>query len=196
MCAPQTYLDALGAMSLYQHRVPYEAIQEWFACGNNARSSWRARVVGAAIEQGRRGYTMIVNQVVTDFHKAYWQYLRKHHPQIVMAEPTPKGSKSNWIILKGRSFPKKVRLHHKLDKRVLELGFEGRDIAELAERKPDWPDEMILVQKGGTAAISIDVPNIDMSLGIAAQHHNLEGVFSAAYRLFPYAGLLREGEDI
>jgi hypothetical protein len=190
ICAPQSYLDGLGSSSLYHYRISYEAIAKWFAALEDPRNCWRRQIIEEAIQQGRRGYKMIVNQTVSEFHMAYWEYLRRHHPKIVMAKPTPKGSKSNWIILKGRDFPKGVRFHHKIDQRVLELGFNGHDVSELLAVKADWPDQMIHVQKGGVAAITIDVPEIDMTKGIVAQKESLERVFAAAYQLFPYANLL------
>lgn len=191
ICAPQPYLDGLGSDSLYQHRISYEAIAEWFGQHADPRSAWRQAVIQQAIEQSRRGYKMIVNETITAFHMAYWEYLREHHPRLLMAKPTAKGSKSNWIILKGLDFPKGVKLHHKFDQRVLELGFEGRRVDDLLAIKADWSREgVVVVQKNGTAAISISIPEIDMAKSVQSQTYGLEQVFAIAYRLLPYANLL------
>jgi hypothetical protein len=144
-----------------------------------------------AIEQGRRGYTMAVNAANTEFHLAYWEYLRKQHPRIQMARPKNRGSKSNWIILKALDFPKGVNMHHKFDQQVMELGFSRRRIEEVLAAKTDWPDDIAKAQKGGTASLAISVPEIDMTLGFAAQLPAIEEALKGAYRLMPYAKLLQ-----
>jgi hypothetical protein len=190
ICAPQVYLDGLVVDSLYQHRVSYEAIAGWFAKLDGPHHAWRYRIMQEAIEQGRRGYKMIVNSTISEFHMAYWEYLQRRHPNILMNKPTPKGSKSNWILMKGSDFPKTVMLRHKLDQRVVELGFGDRKVSELLAVRNDWPHDIVPVQKGGKASLSIRVPEIDMTKSISAQEDRLEQVFAAVYRLLPYSRLL------
>ncbi len=60
-----------------------------------------------AIAQGRRGYTMAVNATNTAFHRAYWEYLQKHHPHVQMARPKNRGNNSNWIIFSGTRLPQR-----------------------------------------------------------------------------------------
>jgi hypothetical protein len=146
-----------------------------------------------AIEQGRRGYTMAVNEVNTAFHMAYWLYLQKHHPRIVMARPKNRGSKSSWIILKGHGCPKGVHMHHKFDQHVMEIGYAGRTVDEILAARSDWPDDIRPVQKSGTASLSITVPAIEMKLGIERQIDAIELALEAAYRLMPFATLLQSG---
>jgi len=47
---------------------------------------------------------MIVNPTVSDFHLAFWEHIQRHHPSIIMRRPTPKGNKSNRIVMKGTIF--------------------------------------------------------------------------------------------
>jgi hypothetical protein len=191
MCAPATYLGSLSEQSAYQHRVSYEDIADWFTTQTERRCEWRAHVMREAIEQGRRGYTMAVNETNTAFHMAYWLYLQKHHPRITMARPKSRGSNSNWIILKGYGFPKGVQMHHKFDQQVVEIGYAGRTVEDILTAKPDWPEDITPVQKGGTASLSIMVPIVDMNLGVEAQTAAIERVMEAAYRLMPFSTLLR-----
>jgi hypothetical protein len=143
MCAPQRYLNALDSKSMYQHRFAYERIASWFSKRKGLRAAWRHHIMLEAIDQGRRGYTMAVNAANTEFHRAYWEYLRKAHPLIQMARPKNRGSKSTWIILKGLDFPKGVNMHHKIDQQVMEIGFPRRRIEEvLAATKTEWPDDI------------------------------------------------------
>jgi hypothetical protein len=191
MCAPERYLEGLSETSVYQHRIAYEQIADWYAGQPGRRAEWRHHIMREAIEQGRRGYTMAVDLVNTAFHFAYWEHLQKRHPKLQMARPKNRGPNSNWIIFKGRDFPKDVKLHHKFDQEVMELGFSGHQVEEIWATKSDWPDDIIPVQKRGTAALSVRVPPIKMSLGIEAQLSAIEDALAVAYRLIPFANLLK-----
>ena len=190
MCAPERYLAALSPDSAYQHRLSYERIANWFGTQQGRRAEWRHHIMLEAIEQGRRGYTMKVSAANTAFHFEYWEHLRRRHPRINMRTPKNKGAKSTWIILKGHDFPKGVKLHHKFDVQAMELGFEQHKIEEILAQKADWPDDIAVVQKGGSASLAIRVPPIDMNLGVATQISAIEEALEAAYRLIPYASLL------
>jgi hypothetical protein len=155
------------------------------------RAAWRHHIMLEAIEQGRRGYTMAINAAITEFHLAYWEHLRRRHPRIQMARPKNRGSKSNWIILKGHDFPKGVNMHHKFDQQVMEIGFPKRKIEDILAVKPDWPDDIALVQKGHTASLAISIPPIDMKLDLKAQLPAVEKALDAAYRLMRYASLFQ-----
>jgi hypothetical protein len=191
MCAPERYLDGLRAASAYQHRIAYEQIANWYAGQEGRRAAWRHHVMREAIEHGRRGYSMAVNAVTTAFHLAYWEHLQKRHPKLQMARPKNRGSKSTWIILKGQNFPKGVNMHHKFDQQVVEIGFSGHNVDEILAVKSDWPDDIIPVQKRGTASLAIHVPPIDMSLGLEPQLSAIEDALAAAYRLMGFANLLK-----
>ena len=190
MCAPQTYLEGLGASPLYQATVAYEDIEAWFSQSDDTRSRWRRRILSEAIVQGRRGYRMIVNEAVTDFHQAFWRYLTQNHPKFTMARPSPKGNKSNWILFKGVGFPPKVGFHIKLDQECVELGFNGRSVEEIIAIKASWPEDIRLVQKGKTAALSIRIPFLDRTRPLDKQVEALRATIAAAERLAPYAQLL------
>jgi hypothetical protein len=189
MCAPQRYLDGIAVDSPYQHKISYEMIADWFSKSTGRRSLWRLAIMREAIEQGRRGYTMVVSAVNTKFHSEYWEHLRQKHPRIKMARPKNKGAYSSWVIMKGHDFPKGVDLHHKIDQRVMELGFNGRKVEEILSLKPDWPEEIIVVQKGKTASLAMIVPSIDMVAGVFSQESAIEEALRSAYQLMPYATL-------
>jgi len=187
MCAPQQYLDGLPADSPYQHRISYEAIADWFASCKGRRAAWRHKIMQEAMEQGRRGYTMLVNATRTTFHMEYWEHVQRNHPRIHMHRPTNKGSKSNWIIMKGHDFPKGVKIHHKVDQQTVELGFQGRRVEEISDAKSDWPEDILIIQKGKTASLMIRVPTIDLEVAVALQIDAIEEALGAAYRLMPFA---------
>jgi hypothetical protein len=193
ICAPQMYLDDLSSQSVYDHRIPYEEIAEWFRKRGDARSLWKSRLVEQAILKSRRGYTMAVNRVITQFHSDYWDYRAESHPDLLMKKPGPKGSKSSWIILRGADFPKGVHFHHKLDQCVVELGFDGRSLSDLRAVLPGRPGKATFAEKGKTAVLSLKVPLISMEKGVFAQRTEIDAAFSAMRTLLPYASVFQEG---
>lgn len=190
ICAPTRYLDSLSKETAYEYRVSYEQIGDWFSTQSGRRAAWRHHIVLEAIEQSRRGYTMAVSETNTTFHMAYWEHIQKKHPRIHMARPKHRGAYSYWIILKGHDFPKNVYLHHKFDQRVMEIGFSGRNVNEVLAANSIWPDDVMVVQKGKTASLAIQVPAIDMKTDFPRQIPQVEEALAAAYRLMPYATLL------
>jgi len=191
MCAPCSYLKARSPKSAYQHRLSYEKIAAWFSQQEGRRAAWRHHVMREAIDQGRRGYTMVVDDTITGFYQRYWEYVRDHHPRIQMERPTNKSSKSSWITFKGQDFPRGVNVYHKFNEKVMELNFPGRKIADILRVKSDWPDNIRVVQKGKTATLAIKIPAIDMNLDLDAQLPAVEKALEAAYRLMPYASLFQ-----
>ncbi|WP_420910682.1 PD-(D/E)XK nuclease family protein [Qipengyuania spongiae] len=187
ICAPRAYLDGLSAASAYQAQVAYEEIAEWFASKDDARSRWRCAIMNEAIVQGRRGYRMIVNETVSQFHQEFWGYVQGQHPELLMRRPTPKGNKSNWIIFKGVGFPKGVGFHVKMDQRTVELGFVGRTVAELRGALPALPTDIRTVQKGGTAALAISTPFLDRTKKLKLQEEALVATMQAVARLYPFS---------
>lgn len=190
MCAPARYLSGISETSAYEFRVAYDDIAEWFARKPDKRSQWRCAIMREAIEQGRRGYTMIVNETNSRFQLDYWTHLARNHPKLQMAKPGNKGSKSNWIIMKGPAFPKGVKLHHKLDQQTVELGFERTLVDDILARQSIWPDEIRVMQKGKTASLVMDAPSVEMSRPLADQLSHLEEALGLAHRLSSYAKLL------
>ena len=190
ICAPKLYLDTMHPGSVYQHRFSYERIARWFSTQPGRRAAWRHHIMLEGIEQGRRGYRMVVNPEITDFHVSYWEHIQKQHPNILMVRPKSRGNGSTWIYLKGNDFPRGVSMCHKFDQQVLDMSFRKRGIEDLRTAKTDWPDDIFLLKKGADATLSIRVPFIDMKLGVEAQLPVIEEAVQAAYRLIPYASLL------
>jgi hypothetical protein len=154
------------------------------------RAAWRAHVLREAIAQSRRGYTMVRNEKITSFQRQYWQYLRKHHPRLIMTEPGARGPNSTWIILKAHGFPKGVDLNHKFNQRVMELAFTRRDIENLLPFRRDLPEDVIIAQRGNQATLAIETPPIDIRGDFLAQVPQVEEALQAAERLVPYATIL------
>ena len=186
MCAPRMYLDGLSEKSSFQALVAYEDISEWFGSFDDARSRWRRAIIDEGIAQSRRGYRMVVNETVSRFHQEFWEYININQPQLEMRRPTPKGNKSNWILFKGTGFPKGVSFHVKIDQRMVELGFAGHSVAEIVAAFPELPEDFRVVQKGGTAALAVSVPALDLTKPLSIQTDELATTMAAVQRLMQF----------
>ncbi|MHC1999585.1 hypothetical protein ACYQR9_03995 [Methylobacterium sp. CM6241] len=193
MCAPQIYLDALPAHSAYEHRVPYEAIREWFATQEGLRTAWRRAIMDEAIEQGRRGSIMQVHAGKTAFHRAYWEHLQAHHPILLMEKPGPKGPKSDWMRFKASGFPKKTTLNHKNNSACMDLEFQGTLKTDvIAQRQPSWPEDLLILQTGKSTVLRLSVPQCDMELPFQHQIDKVDAALVAAHKLVPLARVMLE----
>jgi hypothetical protein len=193
ICAPQSYLDGLSTANAYEHRVPYEAIRDWFARQQGSRAAWRRAIIEQAIEQGRRGYVMKVHAAKTTVHQDYWEHLQRHHPGLLMRKPKSKGAKSDWFLFKRIDFPQGVKLVHKNDQKCVDLEFERTSAVELAKRRrPQWPAGVRVLQRQKSAALSLLVPPCNMELPATQQLDKIEAALAAAYSLAPFAGAMSE----
>ena len=192
ICAPSAYIAALGPNSVYQHQLPYEAIRNWYAQFDDPRSVWRKHIMSEAIEQGRRGYVMIVNANKSAFHRKYWEYIQLRHPKFIMREPKNKGSNSDWIILKTNDMPKDVTIDHKNGQGCVDLTFNRTRQDDLIVSITDLPKEITPLQRGGSAILRTRVPKLDMERTIEEQADKLERVLAAAYSLTAFIDIKKE----
>ncbi len=191
ICAPRCYLDGVPPDSQYQHLVSYEAIRDWFAVQPGRRAAWRATIMAEAIEQGRRGYSMIPHTGMTSFHRDFWEFLTRYYPQFQMPRPTPKGGGSTWIIFKGHSFPKCVRLNYKVYQGVMDLAFDKIGFEALEKAiPPDLPSDIIPVRTQKSSALRLPVPRCDFAKPVAEQTDLIREVLDVATRLLPHANIM------
>ncbi|MHC2519014.1 hypothetical protein [Bradyrhizobium diazoefficiens] len=193
ICAPSAYLAGLRRDTLFEHRVSYEVIRDWYTQFQDARSLWRQRIMSEAIDQSRRGYVMVVNATKSTFHRDYWQYLQRKHPRLLMRQPKEKGSKSDWIILKTFDMPKGVSIDHKIDQSCVDLTFHRTRLDDLLSVRRDWPNDILPLQRGGSTVLRKLVPKLDMERSLLDQTEFLERTLSVAYELSGYCRLMQRG---
>tara|TARA_R110002049_G_scaffold137350_2_gene297363 strand:+ start:45148 stop:46086 length:939 start_codon:yes stop_codon:yes gene_type:complete len=185
--APNRYLKSMPIDREYTASLSFEEIEVWFQSRADRRAIWRAEIVREAIEQNRRSSTMLVSSTRTRFFEDYWLHLRANHPELLMNMPSSKGNKSNWVKFKGRHFPKGVLLTHKIDQCVMELGFSRTNLGDIEEAVVELPESAIFGQRGKTAVVQIDVPEIDKEVSFSQQVGVVEVALDAAYKLAPLA---------
>lgn len=190
MVAPQAYLAGLTDASRYDGRITYEAIAGWFAEQPGARAAWRRGVMDEAVRQGRRGYTKVVSEVVTVFHRDYYTYVCRSQSDLLMNPPDKRGGQGFWIILKKNGWPKHVRLNHKMKRDAMgsvELGLEGFSTTDIVARVGELPPDIVPITTGGYGSLAIRVPPLDYKATLAPQMAALDAALAAMLRLVPYA---------
>lgn len=190
MVAPQAYLSCLSDQLGYDGEISYEAVAEWFASQSDARSVWRKRVVEEAIAQGRRGYTKVVSDAVTAFHRDYYDHLCRTQASLRMNPPGPRGGQGYWIILWQDGWPKHVRINHKMKRDgwgTVELGLVGLSSAEIVARVGVLPPDIVPLTTGRYGSLAIRVPPLDYRAPLLPQLGALDKAFAAMLRLASYA---------
>lgn len=191
MCAPKAYLEGLSAQSQYAGRIAYEQIASWFAGQPDAHSAWRKQVMDEAVKQGRRGYTKVVSDAVTAFHRDYYAHLCRTQPNIRMNPPGDRGGQGYWMILWVEGWSKHVRLNHKMkrDGGTVELGFSGYSQEDIMRKAGELPPDIIPITTGQYGSLAIRVGPLDYKAPLEPQAAALNDAFAAMQRLIPYAGL-------
>lgn len=191
MCAPRAYLQGMRSDSLYQHKLEYEKIRDWYLEQADLRSKWRAAVLTQAIEQGRRGYIKVVNQTKTAFHLDLWGYLAENYPKIAMNYPTPKGSNSDWVILGRTSLPAGVTLNYKFARGHVDLTFDGWTVERILGAGVTLSDRCVTVGHGKSASVRMLVPVLISDNPILDQYARIDAAAAAALTLLELAEPIR-----
>jgi hypothetical protein len=144
-----------------------------------------------AIQQGRRGYVMLVDQAKTRFHRSYWEYICRQHPKLKMNDPKNKGPRSVWIVLKTHDMPAAITLDHKIDRHVMDLTFQSTSVDDLRRIKSDWPKDITPLQVGKSTALRKTVPKLDMAVPFEDQIDAFEEILAAAYELSAYSKIFQ-----
>jgi hypothetical protein len=186
LIAPERYVNSVEDVKEYDVRITYEQVRDWLNNHSNSRSAFRAQVVDQAITQSRRGYTPEVDERVTAFWKAYWDYSSKEFPELEMAEPGPKPANSTWISLKPESFPKGQLIKHKLQEGKMDLQIDGA-----ADQRDEIEEQLTallgtdiqVVATGKSASVRIMVPSLDPFSNFRSQLEDVQQCLKAAYWL-------------
>jgi len=158
--APEHYLNNNAEVKEYDHSISYEDICAFFREYTNNRMDYKAHVFQSAINQERRGYQAIRDDVVTNFMRSYWLYIKNNYAGLIMKEPTIVPSRSDWPVLKLVWLPEKWKIRHKLSNGSLDLETTIRSesvddlITSLAQHA------VTVVKTGKSISIRIAVPKI------------------------------------
>ena len=163
--APQAYLNANSEAVLYDVRISYEYIKQWFETKEgDHRSKYRAQIIEIAIGQNRRGYQPEPHGGVTQFWFDYWQLSTKEFRGLQMAKPGEKPARADWPTFSPVELKNDFVVFHKLPRGAVDLTIKGAggDIEHLKQLNESLlVDGLSMLTTGESAAIRIEVPEMN-----------------------------------
>ena len=173
--APKAYLEASSGAQGYDAKASYEDIKSWFEeeSGYGPRAVYRASVIEAALQQARRGYTLVKDEAVTAFWKKYWVDAADLFPELEMQEPNDRGAQATWIVFRPKRLGAPRSLNHKLTMGVVDLNTEYP-----ASRVPELNSTWARLLESDMAVVALDI-----QADYARQVTEARAGMRAAYRL-------------
>jgi len=140
MVAPDLYFQKEGDAKVYDTTLSYEVIAEWFASRveDSLRNKWKQYLLREAIEQNRRGYTIVPDERVTDFWRNYWLLAQEKFPELEMKKPGLKPANSDWPVFSPAVLSKQISIVHKLSRGDVDMQIQT------AAEKGDEPGEYLV----------------------------------------------------
>lgn len=155
--APQKYLDTDSSAKKYEVQISYEELLKELSNDLYAKI-----LLEKAIEEKEKGYIIIENEMVTNFWKNYYAFIRNYYPQIKIHEINgPRGSNASWPEL--HTDHKKVKIIHKADRGYMDLTFSKMaDYINVFNKYIKQVDsDFKIVETGKSLAVRLEVPKID-----------------------------------
>jgi len=154
--APKDYLNSNSEAQKYEYRISYEEILQFIG----VEDIYGKILLKTALEEKKKGYSVIEDKKVTLFWQYYYDYVEKYYPKLnIKRYEGPRGANAWWP---GFSTPvKNIKIDHKSNRGDIDLKFEGvgeyfSEISEILKNKLD--DDMSIVKTGKSMSIRIKVP--------------------------------------
>ena len=185
--APQAYLDSNSEATLYDVRVSYESLKQWFVeKPTDQRAKYKAQLIEEAIEQNRRGYRPVPHGGVTQFWLDYWELSKAEFPELQMRRPTKIPANSDWPRFKPKGMNLDFVVIHKWNRGAVDLTIRGAGdrIERLTELNQSLlGDGLNILTTNKSAAIRMEVPLVDRFGELTPQIDKARAGLLAASRL-------------
>ncbi len=182
LVAPETYINSQNE---FEYSVSYESILEFFKAKTSdiPRSTYKAEILRLAIEQERRGYQAIQNDLVTSLWRQYFTYIQTYMPELGMDKPQVKPSSSSFLYFRPKWLPEGMKLVHKMEKGYLDLALSGKaDEYDILTQKyaPLLPEGMELVKTNKSVSFRLELPPLSFEKTLDDQEQVMKQVISHA----------------
>lgn len=179
--APKKYLESNTQAKKYPNQISYEELSELMKDDIYANS-----LLNKAIEEKESGYTVIENEMVTNFWERYYEFIRTYYPSIKIHEIYgARGSRAVWPEL-ITDYPQ-VKIMHKSDRGQMDLTFSGManyvDIFNKYTESVLTSDTKVL-KTNKSLAIRLDVPIIDFKQDFDSYITEMHKCMQSALRLY------------
>ena len=198
--APKEYLSSASNINLFDTQISYEEIISFFNSQTkkyfdsnielSKRHEHKKQMFIQAVDKQRRGYAPEIDEAVTAFWIAYYEYAKVHAPSLKLDRPSPKPSRSDFIFFKNalqRIYPlPRFTIKHKLTHALVDLEIQGwgQHYQEISISLGNSLDSDMRIRKAAKSlAISIDVKAIDTSIPFEDQTDLVAIGLNSAIRL-------------
>ena len=171
LTAPESYIKQ---KSEFKYHLSYEDMKEWFTnnYSEQNRGWYKRELLRLAIDQERRGYQTIKDEVVTLFWKQYFEYIQEVLPELQMNDPKIKPTQSSFVYFHPKWLPPNMKLIHKMDKGYLDLELSGKaeNYDEIVEEySPKLLENMEIVVTGKSICFRFELPIISFEKSFKEQ---------------------------
>ena len=180
--APQKYLDTDYEAQKYTYAVSYESMLDVF---KTLGLEFEQAAIETAIKKKESGYTVQVNEPITEFWNELYEYVKKSGFGVEMKPINgAKGSKSLWVYF---NIPMRgVFLVFKSDQGTVELEFTGK-LSELSRFQTDLnkykDSDMHWKPAGKSLDLYIEVKKVDFKKPFDQYRDEINEMLSSAKRL-------------
>jgi len=198
LVAPNEYLESAPEADEFDDTLSYEEILAYFDKQAGAspseqeanRCKHRCEMLKQAIDKRRRGYSPDIDEDVTAFWRQYHQLAKNVAPELRMRSPGDKPAGSTFVHFPG-ALEQISALPHCTIKHKLTHGFVDLELAGWSTYlefltpilRPSCGETMKLRKAGKSLAISIRLPEINVTRPFAQQRETVKQGLLAAKRL-------------
>jgi len=180
IAAPQKYLESDHEARKYPNKVSYEDIRDLLS-----EDKVSLAIIETALKKSEGLLPSVVDEAVTAFWDAYYDYHQEHMPHLLLhVNRGKKGPNATWPDF--RTVLSDAKILHKSEKGVVDLQFRGiaEKIGSLQKLVAPFIDaDMRIERAGNSAVVRLKVPVMDFSKEFNSYNKEIKIVFAAIDRL-------------
>jgi hypothetical protein len=188
LVSPEGYTSSESG--LYEHRINYEELRDWFKRSEGERAEFMAALFQAGIDKFHRNGVQVVDQEVTAFRQAYSTYCERVCKDscldIEPDRPRPAYWGDTWFTFRRGFLRNGVYINHKAPWGFVDLTFPNTNVENLSFFQPELPAGMTIHQTGKSSAIRLVVPKIERFDDFAREQPKVVEALSAVRTLLGF----------
>jgi hypothetical protein len=190
LIAPAAYS---GEKAFFDVFVSLEQISQWLCPNDPVRTAFRKSKIQEAIEKKNAIGVQIVDEAMTAFRAAYYQYFMEfnaeHSTDFTMRPPEPTYDGDTWFDLKSDTLPEKCRIRHRIRTSIkaktgaVDITFLETTVDRLEPLRPLLESEMSVLVSGRKkqhASIEVKVPEANERNGFEQEKSKVQQALLAA----------------
>ena len=178
LTAPQLYINGVDKKQFkqFKHFISYEEILEIIKQSNLSenRNSFKINMLETAIDKKKRGYSFLIDEVVTNFWQNYYKVIELNYPSLKSKKPSVKPSKSDWYHFRNPILERPFSIIHKWKFGCVDLQIEGFAIKlDDIEKALVLPKDTELIKTGKSLSIRKKCLPINKFESFESQYENI-----------------------